>query len=162
MTAPGSNAGKDPPSRNAARLAGNEPAAHIDCTCGAAIVGRRASRILAEWSRRFGLTEPELQLVWHLRFAAACGADQKALAKALAFSPAQISTSVERLRVAGWVIARSAPGDRRRNHWQLSTAGQELIEQMTAAADSLQTVFEGQQSAVSLHAHGHSSQEAAA
>jgi DNA-binding MarR family transcriptional regulator len=107
-----------------------ETAAHIEAMCVTAIHGRRAARVVAEWAKRIGLTEAELQLLWRLRSALSGGIDQTALASALAFSPAQISASVERLKDHGCVSPVSSAADRRRRHWQLSTAGRELLDQM--------------------------------
>jgi DNA-binding MarR family transcriptional regulator len=83
------------------------------------------------------LSEAEFQLLWRLRTAADDGIDQTALAKSLAFSAAQISASVERLRARGWIVSQSANGDRRRHQWQLSAAGLALVLQMIAAAPLL-------------------------
>jgi DNA-binding MarR family transcriptional regulator len=107
-----------------------ETVAHIESTCITAIHGRRAARIVAEWAKRIGLTEAELQLLWRLRSAPNDGIDQTALASALAFSPAQISASIERLRAHGSISPISSVADRRRRHWQLSADGQELLDRM--------------------------------
>jgi DNA-binding MarR family transcriptional regulator len=128
------NLGDRDPARGIELCVHDDRVGHVDRTCRTAIGGRRAARALAEWARRFGLTEAELQLLWRLRSAPQEGLDQTALAAALAFSPAQISASVERLRAQAWICARGAVGDRRRHHWQLSTRGRELIDKMLSAA----------------------------
>jgi DNA-binding MarR family transcriptional regulator len=112
-------------------------ASQVERTCRSAIVGRRAARAIADWARQFELSEAEFQLLWRLRTAAGDGIDQTALAKSLAFSAAQISASVERLRARGWIVSQSAHGDRRRHQWQLSAAGLALVLQLTAAASLL-------------------------
>ena len=137
MTATYGNLDDRDRTRRIALRSHNDAVGHVDRTCRTAVGGRRAVRALAEWGKRFGLTEAELQLLWRLRSAPQDGLDQTALASALAFSPAQISASVERLRAQGWVCASSAIGDRRRHHWQLSATGRELLDQMLNAATQL-------------------------
>jgi DNA-binding MarR family transcriptional regulator len=129
---------------------GKAAAEQVDRTCQVAIVGRRASRALAAWAKPFGLSEAELQLLWQLRSAASNGLDQTNLAKALAFSPAQISACVERLSAHAWICARAASGDRRRNLWQLSERGWNLLDEMAATAALLQC---------DLNEHGDRSQD---
>ncbi len=136
LTATGNTFGHDADPHSApARIAAAE---HVDRTCHVAIVGRRASRALAAWAKPFGLSEAELQLLWQLGSSSSDGLDQTALAKALAFSPAQISACVERLSANAWICARAAGGDRRRNLWQLSEQGGILLDQMAATAALLQ------------------------
>jgi DNA-binding MarR family transcriptional regulator len=118
------------------QFAENDPAARLERACTAAASGRRAARALAEWTKRFGLTEAEFQLLWRLRSASADGPNQATLAGTLAFSPAQISAIVERVRQRGLIFEQSASGDRRRHHWQLSIAGRQLLNQMLDAATS--------------------------
>jgi DNA-binding MarR family transcriptional regulator len=90
--------------------------------------------MLAEWVRPFELTEPEFQVLWLLRQANESAVDQKTLASALAFSAAQISASVDRLRVRGWILQIVSPGDRRRHLWRLSDGGQKLLDSVLLAA----------------------------
>jgi DNA-binding MarR family transcriptional regulator len=132
--------------------------AHVDGTCSVAIRGRRAARVVAEWAKRFGLTEAELQLLWRLRTAPDAGLDQTTLADALAFSPAQISASVERLRSRGLICATTS-SDRRRRYWQLSAAGRELLEQIARVVMSQHCQTEGE---LSAYASGANDREAAA
>jgi DNA-binding MarR family transcriptional regulator len=117
--------------------AGRDSAERVDQACAAASNGRRAARALSEWTRRFGLTEAEFQLLWRLRLAPADGLNQTALAGALAFSPAQVSAVVEHLRQRALICERGAMGDRRRHHWQLAVDGQNLLNQMLESAGSL-------------------------
>jgi DNA-binding MarR family transcriptional regulator len=77
------------------------------------------------------------QILWRLRLAPNTGFDQTSLANALAFSPAQISASIERLRAKGRICPTSSVADRRRHHWQLSETGCELLDQMLIAATLL-------------------------
>jgi DNA-binding MarR family transcriptional regulator len=109
----------------------------VGVTCQTAADGRRATRALAEWAQRFELTEPEFQVLWSLRCGPVDGVDQTTLAKKLACSPAQVSATVERLRLRGWISQHQLPGDRRRHVWQLSAAGRQLLDQMFAAAGYL-------------------------
>jgi DNA-binding MarR family transcriptional regulator len=102
--------------------------------CKSAIGGRRAARALAEWAQRFALSEAEFHVLWRLRAAAAEGLDQTTLAGELAFSPAQVSATVERLRARDFIVQQAAPQDRRRHLWRLSVGGAELLGQMVEAA----------------------------
>jgi len=113
---------------------GEAAAQHVGRVCHTAADGRRAARALAQWCERFGLSEPEFQVLWSLREGAASDFDQTTLVKRLAFSPAQVSSTVERLRARGWISQRAASGDRRRNLWYLSAAGSDVIGEMLQAA----------------------------
>jgi DNA-binding MarR family transcriptional regulator len=130
VAAPGSNSrGSD-----SGRRETGAPDHKVERTCCAAVEGRRAARLLAQWARPFDLTEPEFQVLWFLRAASVAGLDQKTLASALAFSAAQISASVERLRARGWILQIYSQGDRRRHLWRLSDGGQKLLDSVLVAA----------------------------
>ena len=118
----------------AARGMAGTPVQQVEQTCCAAIEGRRAARLLADWVRRFELSETEFQVLWCLRAASDAGLDQKTLATALAFSAAQISALIERLRSRGWTSQQSVPDDRRRHLWRLSDSGQQQLETMLDGA----------------------------
>jgi DNA-binding MarR family transcriptional regulator len=92
---------------------------------------------LGQWCERFTLSEPEFQVLWCLRGGVTSGFDQTKLAKRLAYSPAQVSSTVERLRVRGWIAQQSGGGDRRRNLWHLSEAGGEVVREMLQTAHEL-------------------------
>lgn len=134
-------------------------AAQVTCLCGVATTGRRASRVIAKWVKRFELSEAEFQLLWRLSSAPVNGLDQTALSKTLAFSPAQISSTVERLRARGWICARGDTADRRRNHWLLTNVGQErLISILIAAPQQVESIVNREDGG----SNGASGQEAAA
>ncbi len=76
-------------------------------------------------------------MLWSLREIAGDGFDQTMLARRLAYSPAQVSATVERLRLRGWIAQQPAEGDRRRNLWHLSAAGSGAILEMLHAAHAL-------------------------
>jgi DNA-binding MarR family transcriptional regulator len=92
---------------------------------------------LADWAQQFELGEPEFQVMWYLRGRVADGLDQKSLARHLACSPAQISTTVERMRARGWITQHQSQEDRRRHLWQLTDAGSQLLDNMLNAAGTL-------------------------
>jgi DNA-binding MarR family transcriptional regulator len=123
-----------------------DSALRLERACNAAASGRRAARALAAWTKRFGLTEAEFQLLWRLRPNSQGATNQTALAVALAFSAAQISALVERLRQRSLIAERRTDGDRRRNHWELSASGNALLNEMLGAVqllrDDPQTVEE--------------------
>jgi DNA-binding MarR family transcriptional regulator len=110
---------------------------HIDEVCRAAADGRRAARALADWLRRFELSEAEFQILWCLRGQSDEGLDQATLAKRLAFSTAQVSATVERIHAHGLILQQYAPSDRRRRPWQLSSSGQRLLHEMIDTAAEL-------------------------
>jgi DNA-binding MarR family transcriptional regulator len=103
-------------------------------TCRTAVDGRRAAKVLAQWSAPFQLTEPELQILWCLDESAANGVDQTTLATRLAFSPAQVSACVEKLRARGLISQFEVPGDRRRRLWRCSASGSEVLKKIVQAA----------------------------
>jgi DNA-binding MarR family transcriptional regulator len=136
LTAPDERARSDSP------IVGQFPAAdetvqRFQRTCHAAIDGRRAARLLASWSNRFGLGEPDLQVLWTLRRAAPASLDQSTLAGRLVISPAQVSATVERLRAGKWIEQSPNLADRRRNLWHLTADGQRMLERILAAAQGL-------------------------
>lgn len=103
--------------------------------CQAAVEGRLASRTVARWAKSLELGEPELQLLWCLWQKPGDGADQTTIARRLAFSPARVSTTVERLRADGLIVQHLTVGDRRRHRWRLSGVGQARVRQMLAQVD---------------------------
>jgi DNA-binding MarR family transcriptional regulator len=102
--------------------------------CRAAIDGRRAVRTLAQLSEPLQLSESEFQILWCLSGSAAPGVDQTSLATRLALSPAQVSACVEKLRVRGLIVLGEIGGDRRRNLWQLSAAGNDALQKIMQSA----------------------------
>lgn len=133
LTARGGKFGDGNPVRGLSPHTEAATIARVDGACSTAIRGRRAARVVAEWAKRLELTEAEFQLLWRLRTAPGAGLDQTALAGELAFSPAQISASVERLRIQELVCATGSATDRRRRHWRLSGLGHALVGQMLVA-----------------------------
>jgi DNA-binding MarR family transcriptional regulator len=122
-------------------LTANSPEFDGSCevgrACYVAADGRRAARALGQWCERFQLSEPEFQVLWCLRNGVGAGFDQTMLAKRLAYSPAQVSSTAERLRLRGWIAQQSGGGDRRRNLWHLSEAGAEVVREMLRTAQEL-------------------------
>jgi DNA-binding MarR family transcriptional regulator len=119
-----------------AHFSNHDQAASVDRACAAAADGRRAARALAKWCESFQLSEPEFQALWLLG-SGSYGVDQSTLARLLVYSPAQISATVERLRARGWISLLSAENDRRRNLWQLTSTGSDVIEDVLTAAVKL-------------------------
>jgi DNA-binding MarR family transcriptional regulator len=110
---------------------------NISCTCQTIIDGRRASRTLADWVRRFELTEPAFLVLWSLREALARGMDQSMLAQRLVVSPAQISATVEQLSALGLIAQQPLTADRRRRLWQLSASGHARLAAMLRDSSSV-------------------------
>jgi DNA-binding MarR family transcriptional regulator len=77
--------------------------------------------------------------LWCLRWLAGGGVDQTTVAKQLAYSTAQVSSTVEKLRVKGLIVQDAEAADRRRNLWQLSPSGSSLVMRMLAAVAELPT-----------------------
>lgn len=108
---------------------------HLDHICRQVTVGRAAARELAQLAGAFDLKEPEFRLLWRLSDETlkdspegrACGLDQASLAESLGCSPAQVSALVERQRVRGTLVGCVAPGDRRRQIWQITPAGSRIV-----------------------------------
>jgi DNA-binding MarR family transcriptional regulator len=119
----------------------------IDSACRQAVAGKLALRELARWVDGSGVSETEFRLLWLLfasdeqtRRCARSPLDQCELAKQLAVSPAQVSGVVERLRTLVLVERVTCQGDRRRQCWQLTTAGRALILKIVAAVDAFSQV----------------------
>jgi DNA-binding MarR family transcriptional regulator len=88
-----------------------------------------------------GLSETEFRLLWALllragaplaggvaHLAADPSLDQTQLATQLAASPAQVSASVVRLQSQGWVLGGRPQANRRRQVWQLTESGRQLLD----------------------------------
>lgn len=125
----------------AKRHGGRESAVRrITKTCRQAVAGKLASRQLAAWVNGFAVGEAEFRLLWELHTthagAAAAPLDQAELADRLAVSAAQVSGVVERLRSSQLIARPSVDGDRRRQYWQLTAAGNELVQRIIAAVDA--------------------------
>lgn len=110
---------------------------HVDRVCFAAAEGRRAARALTHWCHRMELGEPEFLLLWYLRDCFGGGLDQTTLVRTLAYSPAQVSALVERLRSRGWILQESASSDRRRHLWHLSPLGSSVVATLLQTAHEL-------------------------
>ena len=121
--------------------------------CGLAADGRRAARALSQWCERFALSEPEFQVLWCLRSGMGAGFDQTMLAKRLVYSPAQVSSTVERLRTRSWIAQQAVTGDRRRNHWHLTEAGARVVREMLSADRELHVESESPAVALPNAAH---------
>jgi DNA-binding MarR family transcriptional regulator len=117
----------------------------IDEACRQAVLGKLAVRDIANWVAAFAISESEFRILWRLyatdaamrRKLPANELDQAALAADLVMSPAQVSALVDRLRQANH-IATAPADDRRRQVWQLTVAGRELLQDVVdaVAADS--------------------------
>lgn len=119
------------------QLASEAAVRHVGNVCFAAAEGRRAARALTHWCQRLELGEPEFQVLWCLRDNFVGGFDQTSLVRRLAFSPAQVSAIVERLRSRGWILQQPASSDRRRNLWHLSQLGSSVVAALLKSAHEL-------------------------
>lgn len=104
----------------------------LDDVCHRVATGRIAARALAELVEAFGLREIEFRLLWALS-ARAVELDQTQLTEELGCSPAQVSGIVEQQRAKGNLSGQAAAGDRRRQVWRLTPAGNALLEKVIAA-----------------------------
>ncbi len=109
----------------------------VNQACVTAVAGRRAVRTIGQWSECLGLAESELQILWCVRESVHTGIDQTTLSAALAFSPAQVSGCVEKMRERGLISHHQVPGDRRRRLWQLASGGRAVLEQLAQVVGSL-------------------------
>ncbi len=116
---------------------------HLDHLCRQVTSGREAARELSLLAKDFDLKEPEFRLLWRLNAepqgdspeGPVRGLDQTSLSASLGCSPAQVSVLVERQRAQGYLIGCPALDDRRRQVWQLTSAGKTLIQ---AIVDSVE------------------------
>jgi DNA-binding MarR family transcriptional regulator len=101
----------------------------IEDACRLIAAGRSTARRLDSLVRDYDLNEAGFRLLWTLKKKPAF-LDQKQLADELGLSAAQVSSLVERLRMHELIEARTAPGDRRRQPWKLTSSGRKLIEKI--------------------------------
>lgn len=112
-----------------------DSAERIDAACRLASEGKLAARRIAAWLHSVPVNEPEFRLLWVLaggsqREGAATSLDQADLAERLVVSPAQVSGAVERLRSLGLLERIQHERDRRRQLWQVTSAGDELLRRI--------------------------------
>lgn len=88
---------------------------------------RAARRHLAGHVAASELNEQEFLVLWLCDDLASAHRGQGELAEAVGVSPAQMSGLVERLRVRNLLQFERCGSDRRRQVWQLTTAGQTLL-----------------------------------
>jgi DNA-binding MarR family transcriptional regulator len=94
-----------------------------------AACGRVLRHALAKHATSATFNDSEFLLLWTCHRAGGDGTAQCELASAAGLSPGQVSGVVERLRVRGLLRAHRPAADRRRQLWQLTGAGQDLVEQ---------------------------------
>ncbi|MEM9656950.1 MAG: MarR family transcriptional regulator [Planctomycetota bacterium] len=115
-----------------------EVAILVDSACCLVAAGKRTAQQVAAWGAPVNLNETEFRLLWRLsRDANDCapssgvdaepGLTQRALAEALAVSPAQLCASVAQLAERGLVDCRRSRRDRRRQLCTTTAAGRRLI-----------------------------------
>lgn len=120
----------------------------IEAACRSAAEGKLAARTIAAWLDGLDISEPEFRLLWLLAGAVdpsltAASLDQAELAERLVVSPAQVSGAVERLRHMGLLERAANQGDRRRQLWRITAAGDALLRRIVnqvAAATSQREV----------------------
>ena len=88
---------------------------------------RRIRLFLEVQTKRHGLSEPELAVLWACDGSPTGGLGQNELAEKLAVSPAHVSAMVERLGRAKLLCGRAAADDRRRRLWEPTPAGMILL-----------------------------------
>jgi DNA-binding MarR family transcriptional regulator len=148
-----------PASSAAESLRENNARQCVAAACQQVHAGKLAARQLADWVAGRGVNEADFRLLWQL-FAAAETAltsaakagrgagddaalepailDQATIAERLAASPASVSGTVERLCGVGLISSIAAPGaDRRRQCWQLTFAGRELVLAVLASVTAV-------------------------
>jgi DNA-binding MarR family transcriptional regulator len=113
----------------------------VDAMCRAIVAGKLATRHLGAWVLPLGLGEAEFRLLWALanpaNGAAGRPLDQSAIVEELAASPAQVSGLVERLRSQGLIQAGPVGGDRRRQAWRLTTAGDQAVSRVLSVVTAV-------------------------
>jgi DNA-binding MarR family transcriptional regulator len=112
-----------------------DSAERIDAACRLAGEGKLAARRIAAWLAGAPVNEPEFRLLWLLAGglqpkAVTMPLDQADLAEQLVVSPAQVSGAVERLRSLGLLERMQHERDRRRQLWQVTNAGDELLRRI--------------------------------
>ena len=85
-------------------------------------------RRLCKW----GVSDCDFWALWLCRRSPPQGIFQYQLAAAVGVSAAQMSGLVERLRRQGLLAGSRADGDRRRQYWRLTTAGERLLAEIQA------------------------------
>lgn len=101
---------------------------------------RHLRRRLAEIADTVSLSDTELLAVW---LCDRGGRVQVELAAALGVSPAQMSGLVERLRSRGLVAMHRLAGDRRRQVWRTTAAGQVLLASAAEGLNELAAAISG-------------------
>ena len=114
-----------------------DSAERIDATCRLAGEGKLAARRIAAWLEGAPVNEPEFRLLWLL----AGGLQPKAVATPLdqadpdekkVVSPAQVRGTVQSLRSLGLLERMQHERDRRRQLWQVTVTGDELLRRIVS------------------------------
>jgi len=95
-----------------------------------AVAARILQQDLGTAAESHGLSPAQWNLLSLCARAPIDGWSQSEMAQGLALSPAHVSQLVELLRQSGHLDGRRAPYDRRRQVWQLTTTGRELLARL--------------------------------
>ncbi|MCC7085779.1 MAG: winged helix-turn-helix transcriptional regulator, partial [Pirellulales bacterium] len=93
---------------------------------------RQMRRALTDCTERHGLSDVELSMLSHCFRSGEVGMSQVELAEATSLSTAQISGMVEQLRARGLIAGCRDANDRRRQIWQITAAGRDLLNGVLA------------------------------
>jgi DNA-binding MarR family transcriptional regulator len=86
--------------------------------------------LLDQHIRPWQLSDVEFLVLWLCEQTPPPGPAQNDLAEHTGVSSAQMSGVVEHLRQRGWLVAQRAQPDRRRQLWQLTASGSEVLQQI--------------------------------
>lgn len=123
-----------PASRNAASCAppGSESVAAVELAyemaCCQRLLRAGFNRRLSRWD----VSDHDFWVLWLCRRWTPQGIVQQELAVAVGVSAAQMSGLVERLRQQGLLAGSRDDGDRRRQYWRLTAAGEHLLAEILA------------------------------
>ena len=112
--------------------AGEQAAGWADLAETISTCARLLRTVVAGRAAEQGISDSQFSLLWACRAAPPGGLSQNRIAAALAVSPALVSGLVEQLRQAGHLESRRGLSDRRRQLWQLTARGWEVLRAISA------------------------------
>ena len=92
--------------------------------------------------RRWEMSDTEFLVLWLCERARSTGMAQSELAAAVGVSAARMSGLVEHLRQRGYLISQRSDSDRRRQLWQPTPDGCEILQSISACLSELSAVWD--------------------
>jgi DNA-binding MarR family transcriptional regulator len=142
---------------SASAQAGLRGAQWVELICEISKYQQLVRNLLSERAGRWNLTDTEFLVLWLCRRAGPEGIAQHELATTVGISAAGMSGLVEKLRCRNLLDSRRSPRDRRRQLWQPTPSGAQILDDVCATLSQPSPVagatisLDQQQTLLALH-----------